>query len=544
MTSRTFGTPPTRREFLARSSAVVAGLALTPYQRLFAVPLRSRQPIDSFAPPVLDAEALRQLARTAIDAAVHAGAEFADVRVSDRREYFPQFNGRLAFEFGCGVRVRVAGREAFAGSADSTPDGITRAAQSAVSMARALAAVSTPGLPLAPAPVVTGEWTAPIDIDPFTVAPDDHMFVGSGYTTLGRRHGADVTGGFFWRNETRVFASSEGSLITQHWTRCMPYFSAEFRHWRLYGIPTWLHIPAFMPCTGGFETVLGAERHDQFEAAVDEMAELAKYPVGLAEVGRKDVVLDGNALGALLGGTLIPSLSLGRVLGEEQNAGGTSFLSPPETVLGQTLFSPQLTLRVAQGMPYDGAMRWDDEGVATTPLTLVDRGAVVNYLGTRATLPVLATLPGRSKGATASPGTAFSPEVWTLPSSSPATFVAQANASGPSLAELVKTVKNGFVMRDAWIEGDQQGAGGALHPYMMFEVQNGKITRRVIQARIEFATKKMLHSIDGVGNARSVAPGYGYAGGGLPFSTYSYTVCAPAVLLKELNIVSNHVSVA
>jgi len=531
----------TRREFLATSSLAVAGLALASPRRLFAIPARARQSVGSFAPQLIDPETLRQFARSAIDAATHAGATFADVRVSDRRQYSPGGPGNegyLSFNFGCGVRVRVGEHEAFAATGDPTPDSVARAARAAVATARALSAVSAPPAPLLPTPPATGEWVSPREIDPFTVSPDEHAFVQSGYTTFGRKHGVTIGGGIAWGDETRVFASSDGALITQRKTTGSPYFRVEFRSWRTLRLLNWITVPTFSSCTAGFELALGPECHARFETAVDELAELMTYPFDFAEVGRRDVVLDGHAFGALVGGTLMPALSLSRVLNEDQDSVGTSFLSPPESIVGQALLSPLLNMGVVQGAPHHGAAQWDDEGAVATSFPLIERGAVVNYLGTRATL---AELPNGVKPRT-SPGIAFASEVMTLPGARPGTLGVQPNATGESFAELVKSLGNGYIVRNAWAEVDQQASSGTLHPYIMFEVRQGKIVRRVIKGRLEFASKKVLSALASLGNESSLCPATGSVSGGMPWSNTEYVITAPAAIIRDVNIASNHAS--
>jgi len=511
--------------------------------------MRSRVAVGSFAPPLLGAETLRHLARTAIEAAVHAGAEFADVRVSDRRQYGGgDERGDLLFTYGCGVRVRVHGHEAFGATAEATPDGVIRAARSAVATARALAAVSLPPWPLVPVPVTTGEWTTPLQIDPFTVSPDDHAFVGTGYRrTYGQYQDFLFQGGFTWVQETRVVASSEGTLVTQHATRCLSGFEPGFLGSRVRsGDPSdnfGLQVPAYSWSTAGFEATLGSANHDLLEATAVELTELLAYPVGAAEVGRRDVVLDGIATGSVLGTTLLPTLQLSRVLGDEQDAGGTSMLAPPEDILGHQIFSPRLTFGVDPGMPHYGAARWDDEGVATTAFPLVERGAVVNYLGTRATLPGLAESMHQST-LLVSPGAAFTPEVMTLPSSRPGTVTMQADAAGPSFAELIQRLDDGIVLRNEFsTHADQQGASGIFRPRLAFEVRHGKIVRRLKWLRVEFATKKLWTSLAAVGNATTMQPSVSVTYGGLPWNLSYYTTLAPATLFQQVNIASNHVEI-
>jgi len=535
-----------RREFLTLSSLSAVGAVLAPGmfapRRAIAIPERSRRAVGAFADPVMDPEQLRALARLAMDVATKDGAQFADIRIGDVREYNPAGPGnpgRLAFNFGYGIRARANGREAFVGSADPTPEGVIRATRTAVATARALGTIPGETLPFVPVPVVTGEWTSPAAIDPFAVSPDDHFFVRAGYNTWDRRTGATIYAGFHWEAGLRVFASTEGSLLTQRTTRVQPFAVVDFANWRLYGLRTWYHLPWFTPLTAGFETVLGPERHNQLEASVDEMAELATYPMGMADVGRRDVVLDGTAVAEVVGATITPTVSVGRILGEEQNAGGVSFLTPITTAIGYQIAAPSLTVWVEHSAPHFGAAQWDDEGVATTSFPLVDQGKVVNLLGTRANI---AAIPRPANQPLRSPGSAFTADVMTVPGARPGTLTVRPAAGGQSLAGLTKTLTDGYVVRDAWMQMDQQAMTGTLNPYLMFEVKRGKIVRRIRDARLEFTTKKLLNGITALGDASSVAPGHNTIDGGLPWSRSTNVVTAPAAYVRDVNIATNTVS--
>jgi len=525
----------------------MAGLALRPSARAFAIPVRSTRTVASFAPPLMSPDVLRTLARRGIEAAVHAGAQFADLRVSDRREYRAggvNDPGLLSFTYGYGIRVRVNGGEAFVCGADPTPEGIVQAAQQAVVTARAVAAVSAPAVPLVLVPAVTGEWQAPIAIDPFAISPDEHVFASAGFNYYGRRCSALIRVAFGWESETRVFASSEGTLLTQGWTRFQPRVTLDASNWRLGWHTSQLVHPGFVPCTAGFEAILGDAPHTRLEAASAELEALMRYPFGPVEVGRGAVVLDGHAAASLLSATLVPALSLERVLGDEQDIGEGSFLAPPTVAMGEPLFAPHLHLAVEQGMPHFGAMQWDDEGVATTSFPLIEQGAIVNYLGTRASLaewthdaslekPVQRPRPPHV------PGCAFALDVMTQPSSRPGALTMHPVASGPSLADLIKTMQSGYLVRNASVQVDQGGAGGILRPHFLFEVRRGAIVRRVLDARLEFSTRKLLAGMTAVGNAETVDTARGYVPGGVPWSLAFHTLTAPAVQCRDINIAAN-----
>jgi len=498
---------------------------------------------------------MRTLATTAIEAATHAGAQFADIRISELREYSPAgfYYGELMVIFGYGIRVRVNDCDAFVCGVDPTREGVIRATQTAIAAARDQAKVSGRGWPLVPTPVVKGEWTSPVKIDPFAISPEDHVVVQNGLRLWeGRKSGVSAeVSGMAWQGKTQVFASSEGSLVTQRTTRVHLFDGAYLRYsnWRPDTEATIL-VPGIDPQTAGVEALLGDALHAHLEAAVDDFAQLMTYPLARAEVGRKDIVLDGHAFGTVLGYTVVPALMLGRALGEEQDSEGTSFLAPPAAIVGQALFAPALNLWVESAVPYYGAAQWDDEGVATRTVPLIEGGVVQRYLGTRASAGACtlerttpSSTPAGASDAPASTagstlGVAFTSNALSFPAARPGTLAVRTVSPGPSLAELARMLRNGYLLRNGSAVIDQQGAGGALIRGLLFEVRDGEIRRRLIGARLEFSTKKLLRTIPALGGSSSVATASHFLTGGLPWNATRSTLRAPAVILKDVNIVT------
>jgi TldD protein len=161
-----------RRDFLATSSLALTGAALGFRSRVLGAQVfRSRQPVGTLLPDIIDPATLRQLALTAMDAAKSAGAAFADIRIANRRMfqmtyYIPSAppQSSIGFDYSYGIRVRVDGEWAFGYGADPTRDGVAETVGTAVATARGLARVSGGASEFAAAPVVTGEWTTPVPI--------------------------------------------------------------------------------------------------------------------------------------------------------------------------------------------------------------------------------------------------------------------------------------------------------------------------------------------------------------------------------------------
>jgi len=491
-------------------------------------------------------DTLRTLAATAIEAAVAAGATYADIRIGDRRAFgfYGALLGQLTFAYAYGLRVRVGGSDVFVSGTESTRDAVTQAAQQAVAKARLLAAIVPADQAFVHTQPVKGEWHAPCAIDPFTVSVDEHCFL------MGRfyedpRHRTTHPGGYFaWDAETRVFASSDGSRTTQYLrgARTKMWVSDYDWHGELWRVPITIDgiqiaVPAIVPQTAGIECITGADLNARVDEAATLVTEWRRYPLGQLDVGRYPVVFDGETYATILGRTLIPALSLSRVLGEERSIGLGSFLTVEDW--GQTRFAPAVSLSVGQRAPYFGAAQWDDEGIATTDFPLIERGRVVNYLATRTTA-ALASAMGH-----ASPvhGVARTPDASGRISALPGTFIVPTEPNDPSLDELFSKMGHGiFAMGIREITVDPEGTGGTILPSTLFEIRNGAIVRRIYGARLEYSTKRLLAGITATGHASTVGTALNRVSDGFPWMLKEQAVHAPAVLCKEIDVAANSVA--
>jgi len=543
-----------RRGFLTTSSLAVAGLGFSrpriAQASSIVLPMRSKAPVAAFLPDLVDPETLRQLARTGVEAAQHAGADYADVRVADVRklrtdwsmpQMMPLPYSDLHLEYGFGVRVRVGGAWGFAFDVDPTPDGIARAAQSAVNTARGLAKMAGPAVTLIPAPALKGEWSTTVDVDPFSVAPDTHMKLLGACIDAAERVRDGTVGElvFRWAKETRVFASSDGALLTQRFIRSFPGIEVAVHNELRRGLIQ-LPVPGLAPRCAGFESVVGPELQDRIKATTEEAQQLIHYPEGEAEVGRYEAVLDGDAMAAIFGATVVQALDFERVLGYEANAAGTSFLGPVDDIIGQPVFSPHLTVTANRDASSYGAARWDDEGVATEAFPVIEQGRVVDYFTSRETAPVLAAWYAKTGRPPRSRGSAVAWSATTTPSGCASNLTVSPGKSGTGLNELVAQMSNGILARGVSqyeIGVDPQLSGGAYTARMMFEVRKGQITRRLLDGVVQFRTKSVWKDIIALGDTHSMHCHAHVDWRGETMAKVVQPVTAPAARLAQLDMI-------
>jgi len=558
----------TRRRFLTASSLALTGDLLTPSfrglwaasssptTRVVTVPTHSAAPVSHFFEPIADPATMRTAATAAIDAAMHAGAEWADIRLGDRRTY-GGFDNTVTYSFG--LRARVGGAEAFVGGGDPTTDRLVQAARSAVATARGLSTVgecpANSAHGLTPVPAATGEWRAPMEIDPFAVSIDEHDHVGQTLNGLDdvRLSQLGVGRSFMYsvEAETRVNASSDGTLVTQ----CLGGVvisenTVRTSNWRLRhpgeGEQVRIPFPGYRSATAGFEVIARQTRFAQIEQAAHELRRYEALPYGTVDVGRYNVIFDGATHAGLLQAALVPMLSLRRVLGYDADIGGTSPWGPIEDMMGQPLFSPLLSLQIECAPPALGACRWDAEGVTAVGGPLITNGTLVNYITTRATHALLASrlaaMRRAGKGmALSTPllGSTTAALAFNQPAEYPMAVSMPAAVTGGTVDELAKQMGTGLVVLGGDTDVNPEGTGGRTYPMLMLEVKGGKLVRRLYGASLQFSTQKIFKSLKALGETSTVAERTGQQWMGFPEHRWRNSLTAPAALYTGVDVLNN-----
>jgi len=549
-----------RRNFIATTSLSLAGTVFAT-RRMFAQPasvirlsadvFRSGRAADAFFPAALPAKTLQELAANAIDAARHAGASYADVRVAEQHTLFvslqfgvPAVSMHTTFAYG--VRVIVDGAWAFAHGEIPSADAVTTAAIRAVNGARGYAPLMTERVDRVSTPAVTGEWATPITVDPFTIPFENQAALLNAFGEAAQRvnHSGGGEASFNWRRETRVFASSEGGLTTQTFWRAEPKF--DVMSWFGMG-GVRLTLPHFSAMSGGYETVVGAERQEQITELAEEAARFAALPRRKLDVGRYPVIFDGRTCGIALSLFFGSGLEADRALGYDGDAAGPTVLSPPETLLGTVMTSPALTVTAHRGLPTANAVKWDDEGVVTSAYPVVQRGTLVNYHTSRQTAAALNTLGAAKNAATAthSTGCAYAPEADHPVLIRAPHLVMEPSSSRATLDDLCKAMGRGILVRDGtYFQSDPQFASGELPcgtPFtgVVLEIDKGKIVRRIEGNNLQYTARPFWNSLVAVGDRGTVYDATTETDKGYPWRSVIQTTSAPAALFKEANVIVN-----
>jgi len=349
----------------------------------------------------------KKMADIALNAARSKGATYTDVRIG---RYLQQYlftretkvqNIVNAESYGVGIRVIANGTWGFAATSDVTPDGIAKAAETAVAIARANSRLQKEPVQLAPQKGV-GEvsWKTPIKKNAFTVPVQEKIDLLMKVNGEAMKNGAGfVTSNLFFINEQKYFASTDGSYIDQDVHRIWPTFTvtAVDRQAGKFKTRDALSSPMGM----GYEYLdgLASEKiagpnglvgyrnaYDMVEDAIlaDKQAK-EKMTAKSVQPGKYDLVLDPNHLGLTIHESVGHPTELDRVLGYEANYAGTSFATLDKWKTKSFNYGSKLVNIVAdKTQPHTlGTVGYDDEGVPCKSWDIIKDGILVNYQAIR-----------------------------------------------------------------------------------------------------------------------------------------------------------------
>jgi TldD protein len=334
---------------------------------------------------------MKDSAQQALDTAVARGATYADVRVIETRQrYLSTKNGRTgqvrdSESLGLGVRAIVDGAWGFAATDDLSRDSVDRVAARAAEIARASALAKKLNVRLAPEVKRVDHWESPGRIDPFSVPVstclelllkvDGELRTVKGVTL------AEAAMDF--RRIDQLFVSSLGSEIRQIKTQTgAGYAATSFAGDEI-------QKRSYPNSFGGQYQTKGYELVEELDL-VGNARRIAEEAVALhtseqCPQGVKDIILGGSQLGLQIHESIGHPIELDRVLGDEANFAGLSFLTLDK--LGSLKYASHIVNVVADATtahgPGLGTFAYDDEGVPAQSTPIIDNGLFVGYLTSR-----------------------------------------------------------------------------------------------------------------------------------------------------------------
>ena len=530
-----------RREFLRTTSAAAAaaGLASALPSSLRAAPAAAPTPGDAV---------LNELALRALDAAKSAGAEYADVRISagrtqqiaTREQRVQSINdGETA---GFGVRALVAGAWGFAASAEVTAEEVVRVARQAVEQARANRAALVKPVVLAPyEPTRTGTWRSPARVDPFEVPLEEkvQLLLAANAAALKVRGARFVNSSMFFLRDEKTFANTDGSLLVQTIYRTQPNMSvtavssnmADFQQRQSTDV---------QPMGRGYEHVLDAKLVENAPRWAEEAVE--KLSAKSVEVGRYDLVLHPTHLWLTIHESVAHPTELDRAYGYEANYAGTSFVAPPEAMLGKFRYGPEF-MNVQGNRSEEGSLAacgWDDEGVKPDTFLIIKNGVVNDYQTTREQALWLdwwykqQGVPTRSHGCSYAQSWADvqfqrMPNVSLLP-----------GERDLSWEDLIAATDRGIaIVGDGSFSIDQQRYNAQFGGQLYYEIRGGKITGMLKDVAYQMRTPEFWNAMDMIGGQRSYMLGGSFGDGkGQPSQSNSVSHGCPPTRHRGINVIN------
>jgi TldD protein len=341
------------------------------------------------APPA-DA-VLRELALRALDTAKVAGASYADVRIMRNRSQTvltreQRVQGLSDSEtFGFGVRTLVDGAWGFAASHDLTAAEVDRVARQAVDQARANRSALVRPVTLAPAtPTTDGRWRSPVVVDPFSVPIEEKvaLLLAANEAALRVPGARFVNSAMSFFRGDKTYANTDGTFTVQTHYRTLPSMTVTAVAADTSDFQTRASTD-IQPMGRGYEHVTDARLVERAPRWAEEAVQkLAAKPV---EEGRYDLVLDPTHLWLTIHESIAHPTELDRAMGYEANYAGTSFVAPPEAVLGKLRYGPEfMNVRGDRSQPGSlAATGWDDDGVAPDEFYIIRNGVFNDYQTTR-----------------------------------------------------------------------------------------------------------------------------------------------------------------
>jgi TldD protein len=327
------------------------------------------------------------VASAAVEAALGAGARYADARVMHQRyESMTARNGEVedliqSESAGVGVRALVGSSWGFFAVPELTGGDARAAGERATAIATASAAVPGPAADLVPVPASVASWVSACQVDPLAVPLADKGDLLVDVTKTMREHGADHAEGLYqaW-DTTKWFVSSEGHRIDQRVRECGAGISATAIG---DGETQRRSYPSYRGQYGtrGWELVDELDLRAHAARVAEESRALLSAPA--CPAGETTLILGGEQMALQIHESVGHAIELDRILGWEAAFAGTSWLDLAQ--LGSLRYGSEL-MNIAIDPTIPGALGsfgYDDEGSPAVARDAVREGRWVGVLAGR-----------------------------------------------------------------------------------------------------------------------------------------------------------------
>lgn len=570
---------PTRRKFLTgvlHAGATSTLAAVLPYSTS-DVRVADNSAPDAYRSQLADPERVQLLAHRAIDAAISAGAQYADVRLTRTVEQRYRAVGSFSRKFSSwhnlpgigdhdyppgdgerlavGVRVLVDGCWGFAASPLWLMEEMNILADNAARQAVANAKATPRKVDLAPVEVVTGSWRPPGVIDPFSIPPEEKLETlrdladYPGRLESPTRHGReDLLGSEFlfkFVRQERALATSDGTYCTQElfstdMTMFVRYMFSKFdgRGFGQFAVD-------YPGSVGqGWEAVDGKLIRQRTDESLERFYASSEPSARSVDVGRYEVVCSASVTAQLVDRLFGAPTQVDRALGYEANTGGTSYIDDPVEMIGTLKVGSEL-LNITGNRSMPGGLatvKWDDEGVVPSDINLVKNGVLSDLQTTRETSGWIADSYSRAGKSVRSNGTASSGSALAFTLGHTPNLVMQEGESDSTFDTIVRNTKRGIAIIDGRVDVDFQARTGvcrALRPKSsdIREIVDGKLGRAIHDAGMIFEATSFWKTLEEIGGRSSVRTFGASSSKGEPEDVTAFSVSAVPIRVREATII-------
>jgi TldD protein len=284
----------------------------------------------------------------------------------------------------------------------------------------------------------------------------------------------------------------------------------------------------------GWEYVTGLDVGAQARRCGAEAVEqLAAPPV---EPGQWDLVLHPSHLWLTIHESIGHPTELDRALGYEANYAGTSFLAPPEKILGKLRLGPEIMQIEANRTEQGGCATcgWDDEAVPAEAWPLVRDGIVVDYQTTREQAASIA----RWSGVTRSHGCSYAQDWSKIPFQRMPNVSLQPGRDDLSEDDVLAAVDRGiFIAGNGSYSIDQQRYNFQFGGQSFWEIRGGKKTRMLREVAYVSRTPDFWSSLALLGGRRTYALGASFSDAkGQPVQLNAVSHGCPIAVFRNVTV--------
>jgi TldD protein len=500
-----------RREFVKKTGMVAAATAIP---GIFS-PTRSLGAMLSRPVEMPHDDVVRDLMMAALNAAKSAGASYSDVRLGRYRQSFvftreqQIVNTVDTDSIGVGVRALVDGTWGFGATETLTADGVAAAAREAVAIAKANRSARDQAVQLTPVQSYpNATWKSAFKIDPFTIPIEQRadLLLKANAEALKVKGAKFVNSGLFFVKEDRNFASTEGSVISQTIVRVWVPFQ----------------ITAVAPDNSDFQTrgnvVQPAGRGWEYVLEQDLVGNAGKWAeeavqklsAKSVDVGRYDLVLHPTHLWLTVHESIGHPTELDRALGYEANYAGTSFVAPPEKMLGKLKYGPEF-MNIQGDRSQEGGcatIGYDDEGVKPEDFLIIKNGILNDYQTTREQANWLKWWYDAKGQAARSHGCSNGDSWATVQFQRMPNVSLLPGTKDIGWDDLISATDRGIaIIGDGSFSIDQQRYNAQFGGQVFQEIKNGKIVGVLKDVAYQMRTPDFWNSMDMIGGKKSYMMG-------------------------------------